>query len=127
MSDQERPWRPWASSESERLTGATQGLTHELRRQRDDRMREQYRNVHPSEWPPEHPDWGSSRFEPWGGPEWVREPERPGPRPMTTAEEVELARQELEDRGMPSGERSIAKLLGVSRDAVRYALGKDRR
>lgn len=50
-----------------------------------------------------------------------------GPGPMTTALEVARKRQELEDDGKPSGERSIATALGVSRDAVRYALGKDRR
>lgn len=48
-----------------------------------------------------------------------------GPRPMVAAEEVEAMRQKLEADDMPSGERSIAKALGVSRDAVRYALGKD--
>lgn len=53
---------------------------------------------------------------------------RRGPRPMTTAEEVERVRAELEaSPGESPGERSIAKRLGVSRDAVRYALGKDRR
>lgn len=53
-------------------------------------------------------------------------PERNDPRQMTTREEVEAARRGLEKDGKPSGERSIAAALGISRDAVRYALGKDR-
>jgi hypothetical protein len=52
---------------------------------------------------------------------------KPGPRPMTTREQIERTRQELASRDRPAGERSIADELGVSRDAVRYALGKDRR
>jgi hypothetical protein len=52
---------------------------------------------------------------------------RRGPRPMTTRAKVEAKRAELEADGEPAGERSIAKALGVSRDAVRFALGKDRR
>jgi hypothetical protein len=52
---------------------------------------------------------------------------RSGPRPMVSREEVERTRRELLDDRWPAGERSIAKVLGVSRDAVRYALGKDRR
>lgn len=50
-----------------------------------------------------------------------------GPRPMTTPEEIVQAKRRLEAAEKPSGERPIAKELGVSRDAVRYALGKDRR
>ena len=46
---------------------------------------------------------------------------------MTTLAEVEATREMLAAAGQPSGERSIAKWLGVSRDAVRYAQGKDRR
>ena len=53
--------------------------------------------------------------------------QRPGPDPMTTLAEVEATREILSGAGQPSGERSIAKWLGVSRDAVRYAQGKDRR
>jgi len=49
-----------------------------------------------------------------------------GPPPMTTREEVERTRRDLASRERPAGERSIAAELGVSRDAVRYALGKDR-
>ena len=53
---------------------------------------------------------------------------RPGPRPATTREEVDAKRAELtSDLGRPPGERMIADALGVTRDAVRYALGKDRR
>lgn len=50
-----------------------------------------------------------------------------GPAPITSLEEVEKTRAQLKKDGRPSGERSIASALGVSRDAVRYALGKDRR
>jgi hypothetical protein len=50
-----------------------------------------------------------------------------GPRPMVEREAVERTRRELVTNGEPSGERMIAKRLGVSRDAVRYALGKDRK
>lgn len=50
-----------------------------------------------------------------------------GPKPMTSALEVARTRQRLKDAGKPYGERTIALELGVSRDAVRYALGKDRR
>lgn len=50
-----------------------------------------------------------------------------GPSPMVTASEVDRARETLIAQGRHSGERSIARLLGVSRDAVRYAEGKDRR
>ena len=50
-----------------------------------------------------------------------------GPRPMTTRAEVEAKRSELDAANRWSGERSIGLELGVSRDAVRYALGKDRR
>lgn len=50
-----------------------------------------------------------------------------GPPPMTTADEVERIRRRLVEDERPAGERSIAKEIGVSRDAVRYALGKDRR
>lgn len=50
-----------------------------------------------------------------------------GPKPMTTDREIATARQKLMDAGRDYGERSIARELGVSRDAVRYALGKDRR
>lgn len=50
-----------------------------------------------------------------------------GPQPMTTIPEVERARRDLQAEGVWAGERSIARKLGVSRDAVRYALGKDRR
>lgn len=50
-----------------------------------------------------------------------------GPQPMVTALEIARKRQELLGAGKPFGERSIAKALGVSRDSVRYALGKDRR
>jgi orotate phosphoribosyltransferase-like protein len=46
---------------------------------------------------------------------------------MLTREQVEHAGQDLASRGLPAGERSIALELGVSRDAVRYALGKDQR
>ncbi len=53
--------------------------------------------------------------------------QRPGPDPMTSLAEVEATREMLAAAGQPSGERSIAKWLGVSRDAVRYAQGKDRR
>ncbi|MBF6604203.1 MAG: hypothetical protein IVW53_01285 [Chloroflexi bacterium] len=52
---------------------------------------------------------------------------KPGPQPMVTAGDVARTRQELASWGRPAGERSIADELGVSRDAVRYALGKDRR
>jgi hypothetical protein len=52
---------------------------------------------------------------------------KPGPSPMLTREQVEHAGQDLASRGLPAGERSIALELGVSRDAVRYALGKDQR
>ena len=51
---------------------------------------------------------------------------RKGPAPMTTAEQVEATRRQLVDDDLPAGERSIARRLGTSRDAVRYALGKDR-
>lgn len=54
-------------------------------------------------------------------------PNRPGPKPSTTAEAVEAERRRLEQDGAPAGERSIAEKLGVSKGAVRYALGKDRR
>ena len=50
-----------------------------------------------------------------------------GPEPMTRLEEVEAAREALKAADQHSGERAIAKKLGISRDAVRYALGKDRR
>jgi hypothetical protein len=50
---------------------------------------------------------------------------RPGPKPLSR-EVVVASRQKLEVAGKPSGERSIAADLGSSRDAVRYALGKDR-
>jgi hypothetical protein len=49
---------------------------------------------------------------------------KPGPSPMLTREQVERTGQDLASRGLPDGERSIARQLGVSRDAVRYALGK---
>jgi hypothetical protein len=57
------------------------------------------------------------------------EPERtrPGPPGSTTRAAVEAMRQRLEADDKPSGERAIADALGVSRGAVRYALGKDRR
>ena len=55
------------------------------------------------------------------------DPPRPGPRPLITRADVEGARRDLQRGGAASGERSIAKILGVSRDTVRYALGKDRR
>jgi hypothetical protein len=58
--------------------------------------------------------------------EAVEAPVRPGPQPITTREEVEAERRRLVEEGKPAGERSIAKALGVGRDAVRYALGKDR-
>jgi hypothetical protein len=51
---------------------------------------------------------------------------KPGPSPMLTRERVERMGQDLASRGLPDGERSIARELGASRDAVRYALGKDR-
>jgi hypothetical protein len=57
----------------------------------------------------------------------ARAPGSRGPRPMTTREAVDAMRRQLVDDSEPSGERPIAKRLGVSRDAVRYALGKDRR
>jgi hypothetical protein len=52
---------------------------------------------------------------------------KPGPSPMLTREQVERTGQDLASRCQPAGERSIAHELGVSRDAVRYALGKDPR
>ena len=52
---------------------------------------------------------------------------RHDPRQTFTEAEVESARATLHKLGLPSGERAIAKHLGGSRDAVRYALGKDRR
>ncbi len=52
---------------------------------------------------------------------------KPGPSPLAKPDEVERVRRELEAAGESAGERSIAKKLGVSRDAVRYTLGKDRR
>jgi hypothetical protein len=70
-----------------------------------------------------------------GRPGWTSEPfqtryqeaqGRPGPPPITTPQAVEQTRRELESQGQSTGERSIAHELGVSRDAVRYALGKDR-
>jgi hypothetical protein len=70
-----------------------------------------------------------------GQPGWTSEPfqtryqeaqGRPGPPPITTPQAVEQTRRELESRGQSTGERSIALEFGVSRDAVRYALGKDR-
>lgn len=51
----------------------------------------------------------------------------PGPRGIVSKAEVEAKRVELVANDEPAGERSIARALGVSRDAVRYALGKDRR
>lgn len=62
-----------------------------------------------------------------GKPPGQRSGSQPGPEPITTKAEVDRARKELNDEGRPSGERSIAGRLGVSRDAVRYASGKDRR
>jgi hypothetical protein len=61
--------------------------------------------------------------------EWrgIPEPPTKGPGPVTTAAEVEEARQYLKAHGQDSGERAIAKYLGVSRDAVRWAEGKGRR
>jgi hypothetical protein len=56
-----------------------------------------------------------------------RTPTTRGPKQMVTAREIADARQKLMDAGQDYGERSIAAKLGVSRDAVRYALGKDRR
>src|SRR5215208_7125808 len=52
---------------------------------------------------------------------------QPGPKPSTTPTAVDAARRRLEQDGQPSGERPIAADLGVSRGAVRHALGKDRR
>lgn len=46
------------------------------------------------------------------------------PRQMVTRALVEATRSQLADDGRPSGEREIALELGVSRDAVRFALGK---
>jgi len=48
-------------------------LASEMRRERELHMRREYRDVHPSEWPVDNPDWGSSRFELWGGPKWESE------------------------------------------------------
>lgn len=63
-----------------------------------------------------------------------REAGRPEPRPTgggrlpaTSLEDVEQAQRDLVAAGEPSGERAIAARLGVSRGAVRHALGKDRR
>jgi hypothetical protein len=52
---------------------------------------------------------------------------RPGPPPASALPMVEEARRALASEGRPSGERSIAQRLGVSRGAVRHAQGKDRR
>lgn len=49
---------------------------------------------------------------------------RPGPPLMVSREEVAATRARLEAEDRPSGERSIATALGVSREAVRHALGK---
>jgi hypothetical protein len=46
---------------------------------------------------------------------------------MATGDQVEAMRELLAASRRPSGERSIARELGISRDAVRYALGKDRK
>ena len=54
-------------------------------------------------------------------------PSKHGPKQMVTALEIARKRQELVEQDLPHGERPIAKALGVSRDAVRYALGKDKR
>ncbi len=51
---------------------------------------------------------------------------RPGPSQATSLPKVEAARERLAAQGRRCGERSIATELGVSRGAVRYALGKDR-
>jgi hypothetical protein len=50
-----------------------------------------------------------------------------GPAGMVTRLQVDEARRALKESGKDSGERKIADHLGVSRDAVRYALGKDGR
>lgn len=66
-----------------------------------------------------------------------RQRSRHGPAPMTTPEAVAGARADLEAQEAASaavegraarsvGERKIAAKLGVSKGAVRYALGKDR-
>jgi hypothetical protein len=60
-------------------------------------------------------------------PRATRQPSRPGPPPMATGDQVEAMRELLAASRRPSGERSIARELGISRDAVRYALGKDRK
>jgi hypothetical protein len=49
-----------------------------------------------------------------------------GPAPMVSAELVLTTQARLMADGKPYGERAVAKALGVSRSAVRYALGKDR-
>jgi hypothetical protein len=49
-----------------------------------------------------------------------------GPAPMVSAELVLATQARLMADGKPYGERAVAKALGVSRSAVRYALGKDR-
>jgi DNA-binding CsgD family transcriptional regulator len=54
-------------------------------------------------------------------------PDAHGPRPMITAAEVARTRQRLIADGELHGEREIARALGVSRGAVRWTEGKDRR
>jgi hypothetical protein len=49
-----------------------------------------------------------------------------GPAPMVSAELVLTTQARLMADGKPYSERAVAKALGVSRSAVRYALGKDR-
>ena len=47
-------------------------------------------------------------------------------RPALTRAAIEETRDALRAEGKPSGERSIALRLGVTRDVVRWTLGKDR-
>ncbi|HYK96140.1 MAG TPA: hypothetical protein VE011_09785 [Candidatus Dormibacteraeota bacterium] len=54
-------------------------------------------------------------------------PTRPGAPAATNSEAVAAARQRLVEAGQPSSEQAIATQLGVSRGAVRWAEGKDRR
>lgn len=112
--------------DSDPLARATRELAREMRLVREAQLRDQYRDVHPSQWPLDHPDWGSHQYEPWGGPKWQPPRARRGGPPPGAGQPLTVADIVAALANTPGiTQEALAERLGTSDRRIRQVLRAD--